>query len=445
MIKRFWKETIQIGKVENKSLSEIHGTINVSQSPNKFKKFLSFVGPGYLVAVGYMDPGNWATDIAGGSKFGFMLLSVILLSNFMAIILQSLAAKLGIATGRDLAQACKDNFSKPVSLTLWVLAEIAIIATDLAEVIGSAIALKLLFGIPLVYGVCITAIDVFALFYLQSKGFRYIEAIVIVLILTIGVCLGVDILLAKPHINDILTGFIPNKDIILNKEALYISIGILGATVMPHNLYLHSSLVQSRNFGKSITEKKEAVKFATLDSTIALMFALFVNAGILIISAGAFYNKGYTEVVDINEAHNLLTPLLGTTLASIVFAVALLASGQNSTLTGTIAGQVVMEGFINLKITPFMRRLVTRLLAVVPAALTVMLSGEAAMGKLLVLSQVVLSMQLSFAVVPLVYFTSNKKIMGEFANKKTTVALATVVSVIIISLNFYLLLNTFNT
>ncbi|QQS66150.1 MAG: Nramp family divalent metal transporter [Chlorobiota bacterium] len=426
------------------SLPEVNNSVTIPKNASFFKKLLAFSGPGYLVAVGYMDPGNWATDIAGGSKFGFMLLSVILISNFMAIILQSLALKLGIVTGRDLAQACHENFSKPVSILLWVFAEIAIIATDLAEVIGSAIALKLLFGIPLVIGVCITTVDVFALLYLQNKGFRYIEALVIVLISTIAICLGIDIILSKPEITKVLLGFIPDRNIVFNKEALYISIGILGATVMPHNLYLHSSVIQTRKYEKTNFGKKEAIKFGTIDSTLALTFALFVNAAILIVAAGTFHTNGFTQVAEIEEAHKMLTPLLGTTLASILFAIALLASGQNSTLTGTIAGQIVMEGFLNLKINPFYRRLITRLIAVVPAVITTIIAGENATGKLLILSQVVLSFQLSFAVIPLILFTSKKKIMGEFVNKLWMIILSSIIATIIIALNCYLLFATFN-
>ena len=426
------------------SLQEVNNSVTIPKNASFFKKLLAFSGPGYLVAVGYMDPGNWATDIAGGSKFGFMLLSVILISNFMAIILQSLALKLGIVTGRDLAQACHENFSKPVSILLWVFAEIAIIATDLAEVIGSAIALKLLFGIPLVIGVCITTVDVFALLYLQNKGFRYIEALVIVLISTIAICLGIDIILSKPEITKVLLGFIPDRNIVFNKEALYISIGILGATVMPHNLYLHSSVIQTRKYEKTNFGKKEAIKFGTIDSTLALTFALFVNAAILIVAAGTFHTNGFTQVAEIEEAHKMLTPLLGTTLASILFAIALLASGQNSTLTGTIAGQIVMEGFLNLKINPFYRRLITRLIAVVPAVITTIIAGENATGKLLILSQVVLSFQLSFAVIPLILFTSKKKIMGEFVNKLWMIILSSIIATIIIALNCYLLFATFN-
>ncbi|MBL0331564.1 MAG: Nramp family divalent metal transporter [Chlorobi bacterium] len=426
------------------SLPEVNNSVTIPKNASFFKKLLAFSGPGYLVAVGYMDPGNWATDIAGGSKFGFMLLSVILISNFMAIILQSLALKLGIVTGRALAQACHENFSKPVSILLWVFAEIAIIATDLAEVIGSAIALKLLFGIPLVIGVCITTVDVFALLYLQNKGFRYIEALVIVLISTIAICLGIDIILSKPEITKVLLGFIPDRNIVFNKEALYISIGILGATVMPHNLYLHSSVIQTRKYEKTNFGKKEAIKFGTIDSTLALTFALFVNAAILIVAAGTFHTNGFTQVAEIEEAHKMLTPLLGTTLASILFAIALLASGQNSTLTGTIAGQIVMEGFLNLKINPFYRRLITRLIAVVPAVITTIIAGENATGKLLILSQVVLSFQLSFAVIPLILFTSKKKIMGEFVNKLWMIILSSIIATIIIALNCYLLFATFN-
>src|SRR5258705_2720022 len=349
------------------SLAEVNRTIPVPKTLGFWRKLLAFSGPGYLVAVGYMDPGNWATDLAGGSKFGYTLLSVILISNLMAILLQSLCAKLGIVTGRDLAQACRDHYSRPVSNCLWFLCELAICACDLAEGIGSAIALNLLFGIPLVWGVCITALDVLAILYLQNKGFRYIEALVITLIVTIGGCFLAEIIFSKPSVVAILGGFIPRPEIIQNKQMLFIAIGIIGATVMPHNLYLHSSIVQTRKYEQSAGGKREAIKFATIDSTVALMFALFINGAILILAAAAFHWSGHQDVASIQEAYKLLSPLLGVGLASVLFAVALLASGQNSTLPGTLAGQIVMEGFINIRLRPWLRRLITRMIAIVPA------------------------------------------------------------------------------
>src|SRR6266853_25809 len=398
------------------SLPESHRTILIAPGAGFWRKLLAFSGPGYLVAVGYMDPGNWATDLAGGSGFGYTLLSVILLSNLMAILLQALCARLGIATQRDLAQACHDHYSQPVSLALWVLCELAICACDLAEVIGSAIALNLLFKIPLVIGVCITALDVLAVLYLQNKGFRYIEALVVVLILTIGGCFLFEVIFSKPELQSVLRGFVPHSEIIRNRDMLYIAIGILGATVMPHNLYLHSSVVQTRNYEQSSAGKSEAIKFATIDSSVALMFALFINAAILIVAAATFHSHGQHDVAEIQDAYKLLSPTLGVPIASALFAFALLASGQNSTLTGTLAGQIVMEGFLNIRLRPWLRRLLTRSLAIIPAVIVTALSGEAGTAKLLVLSQVILSMQLSFAVFPLVMFTSDKQKMGEFAN-----------------------------
>lgn len=428
---------------EQPSLPEVYRSMKIPKNGSWFKKFLAFAGPGYLVAVGYMDPGNWATSIAGGSAFGYTLLSVIFISNLMAILLQALAGKLGIVTGRDLAQACRDHYSKPVSMVLWVLCELAIAACDLAEVIGSAIALNLLFGIPLVYGVLITAVDVLVVLLLQNKGFRFIEILVIILILTIGGCFLVEYFLSKPDALGIAAGFVPSAEIISNPSMLYIAIGILGATVMPHNLYLHSSIVQTRSYEQTSKGKRQAIKYATWDSTIALFFALFINASILIIAAATFHEAGMTEIADIGDAYHMLTPLLGTTLGSIVFGVALLASGQNSTLTGTLAGQIVMEGFLNIRLAPWLRRLITRLIAIIPAVIVTMLYGEKGTGELLILSQVILSLQLSFAVVPLVKFTSDRKKMGEFANKTWVSILAWIVTVVIIVLNAYLLFETF--
>lgn len=425
------------------SLPEVFASVNIPQNGNFFRKLWAFFGPGMLVAVGYMDPGNWATDIAGGAKFGYTLVSVILISNLFAMFLQHLALKLGIATGRDLAQACKDAYSKPVGIALWVLCEIAIAACDLAEVIGSAIALNLLFGLPLSVGVVFTVLDVLVLLYFQGKGFRKIEAIVIALIVMIFLCFGYEIIVSQPDFKAVLGNLIPKPIIVQNPAMLYVAIGILGATVMPHNLYLHSSIVQTRNFDKTHLGKKQAIRFATIDSTLSLFLAFFVNAAILVLSAAAFHQSGHQDVADINDAHKLLDSVLGVKLASIFFAVALLASGQNSTLTGTLAGQIVMEGFLNIKLSPWKRRLITRLVAIVPALIVSLIYGEKKTGDLLVFSQVILSLQLSFAVVPLVMFTSSKAKMGEFANSTFMKITAWLVSAIIISLNIYLLIATF--
>jgi len=425
------------------SLPESYHSIGVPKGVGFFRKALAFAGPGYMVAVGYMDPGNWATDLAGGARFGYTLLSVILLSNLMAILLQSLAVRLGVVTGRDLAQACKDHYSKPVSFALWVLCEIAIAACDLAEVIGSAIALNLLFGIPLLWGVCLTAADVLLILLLQHKGFRYLEALVIALVATVGACFAIELFLAKPDFAAIGLGLIPRGEVVSNPAMLYIAIGILGATVMPHNLYLHSSIVQTRHVLPDAASKREAIKFATLDSTIALLFAFFINAAILILAAATFNQTGHQSVADIGDAHRLLAPLLGTGIASVLFAVALLASGQNSTITGTLAGQIVMEGFLNIRLPAWLRRLITRLIAIIPAVIVTALYGEKGTGSLLILSQVILSLQLSFAVVPLVLFTSQKSKMGSFANSRALTALASVVAVVILSLNTWLLLGVF--
>jgi manganese transport protein len=423
------------------SLPESHGTIAVPPGAGFWRKLLAFSGPGYLVAVGYMDPGNWATDLAGGSQFGYTLLSVILLSNLMAILLQSMCAKLGIVTGRDLAQACRDHYSKPVALILWFMCEIAICACDLAEVIGTAIALNLLFHIPLVWGVCLTALDVLMVLWLAHRGFRWLEAIVVSLMVLIGLCFGLEILFSKPAVTDILGGFVPTAEIIRNPAMLYVAIGILGATVMPHNLYLHSSIVQTRKYQQHAAGKREAIKFATIDSTVALMFALFINAAILIVAAATFYTKGKHDVAEIQDAYQLLSPMLGVGAASVLFAVALLASGQNSTLTGTLAGQIVMEGFLSIRMRPWLRRLITRAIAIVPAALVAALYGESGTAKLLVFSQVVLSLQLPFAVIPLVLFTSEKAKMGEFVNPLWIKVLAWATAAIIVVLNVKLLLD----
>jgi manganese transport protein len=426
------------------SLPEIHSSLYVPSSATFLRKLLAFAGPGFLVAVGYMDPGNWATDLAGGSKYNYSLLSVIMLSNLMAILLQILALKLGVVTGRDLAQACRDHFSRPVSFALWILCEIAIAACDLAEVIGSAIALNLLFHIPLLWGVCLTALDVLLILLLQQKGFRLIEALVIALIGTIGICFGLEIIFSRPSYLGIAKGlFLPPAGIMHDPGMLYIAIAILGATVMPHNLYLHSAIVQTRRFDRTPEGKREAIRFCAIDSTIALCVALAVNASILIVAAATFYRNGYTTVAEIQDAHKLMTPLLGVTGASTVFALALLASGQNSTLTGTLAGQVVMEGFLNIRMRPWARRLITRALAIIPAVVVTAVWGSSGSAKLLVLSQVILSMQLSFAVFPLVIFTGDKRKMGEFANAPWISALSWVTAFLIAGLNGWLLIQVF--
>ncbi len=421
------------------SLPEVYASVVVPRRSDFWRTLLVYVGPGFMVAVGYMDPGNWATDLAGGAQFGYLLLSVILISNLTAILLQHLALKLGIVTGRDLAQACRDYYPRPASMFLWVLCEIAIAAADLAEVIGSAIALNLLFGIPLIAGVIITAGDVIVVLFLQHRGFRYVEALVASLIGVIGVSFAYELLLSHPSLSGIAVGMLPSARILTNPSALYIAIGILGATVMPHNLYLHSSIVQTRAFERTEEGKRNAIRFATIDSTGALMTAFFINAAILIVSAATFHDTPYQNVADINDAYKLLSPALGTALASIVFGVALLASGQNSTLTGTLAGQIVMEGFLSIRMRPWLRRLATRLLAVVPAVIVAAVYGERGTGQLLILSQVILSLQLGFAVVPLVQFTSEKAKMGPFANTRMMKVVAWAVALIIIVLNAFLL------
>lgn len=425
------------------SLSEVHRSIRVPDGGSFWRKMLAYAGPGYLVSVGYMDPGNWATDIAGGSKFGYTLLSVILLSNLMAILLQSLCVRLGVATGRDLAQACRDYFNPRVNFCLWVLCEIAIAACDLAELLGSAIALQLLFGLPLVWGLCITALDVLVLLFLQGKGFRYVEALVIMLVATVGICFAAEIIFSRPDVGGILAGYLPKPEILQNPEMLYIAIGILGATVMPHNLYLHSSIVQTRDWQPTSEKRWEAIKFGTIDSTFALSLALFINSAILIVSAATFHLSGYQDVAEIQDAYKLLSPLLGVSAASAIFGLALLASGQSSTLTATLAGQIVMEGFLQLRLPSWLRRLATRVIAIVPALIAIIFFGERSTGRLLVLSQVVLSLQLSFAVFPLVMFTSNRRLMGEFVNPMWLKILAWLVAITIGGLNAWLLLQTF--
>ena len=413
--------------------------MHVPMNAGWWKKLMAFSGPGMMVAVGYMDPGNWATDLAGGAQFGYALLSVVLISNLMAILLQHLSVKLGVVAERDLAQACRDHFGRKTSFALWVLCEIAIAACDLAEVIGSAIALNLLFGIPLVWGVIITAADVLMILALQSKGWRAIETIVAGLVFLIGGCFIYEIVASRPDLPEMLRGFIPTTQIVVNPGMLYIAIGILGATVMPHNLYLHSAIVQTRDYPRDDTGKRVAIRYATADSTIALLFAFFINAAILILAAATFHETGHQDVAGIEDAYELLTPVLGASLASTVFAVALLASGQNSTLTGTLAGQVVMEGFLDIKLRPWMRRLITRLIAIIPAVIVAAMYGASGVNKLLILSQVILSLQLSFAVVPLVWFTSSKIKMGRFVNAPWLIATAWIITAIIALLNAFLL------
>jgi manganese transport protein len=425
------------------SLPEVHRSVVVPVTASFWRKLFAFSGPGFLIAVGYMDPGNWATDLAGGAQFGYTLLFIVMLSNLMAILLQHLSIKLGVATGRDLAQACRDHYSTPTVWFLWILCEIAIAACDLAEVVGSAIALQLMFGLPLVWGCIITAVDVVAVLFLQSKGFRYIERLVIVLIATIAGAFTLELMFSKPHLGPLLLGFLPSPAILKNQDMLYVAIGIIGATVMPHNLYLHSSIVQTRKYEQNAGGKREAIKFATIDSTVALMFALLVNGGILALAAAAFHWSGHQDVAAIQDAYKLLSPLLGVTGAGILFAVALLASGQNSTLTGTLAGQVVMEGFVNVRLRPWLRRLLTRLIAIVPAVCVIGFFGEGKTTQLLVASQVVLSMQLGFAVWPLMRFTSEPAKMNGFANALWLKILGWTTAAIIIILNLKLLFDTF--
>jgi manganese transport protein len=426
---------------DHASLPEVHRTVVVPSGAAFWRKCLAFAGPGFMVAVGYMDPGNWATDLAGGAQFGYTLLLVILISNLMAILLQHLCVKLGIATGRDLAQACRDHYPRPVVWFQWILCELAIAACDLAEVIGSAIALQLLFGIPLVWGCLITALDAMIVLLLQHRGFRWLEAVVITLILTIGGCFAVELLLAKPAVVGVLAGFVPSAAIVSNPAMLYVAIGILGATVMPHNLYLHSSIVQTRKYEQTAGGKREAIKFATLDSTFALIFALFINGAILVLAAAAFHGTDHQDVAAIQDAYHLLDGVLGVGFAGILFAVALLASGQNSTLTGTLAGQIVMEGFLNIRLRPWLRRLITRAIAIVPAVVVIGLYGEEKSTQLLVASQVCLSMQLGFACWPLMRFTGEKAKMGEFVNPVWIKLVGWTITLVIIGLNVKLLLD----
>jgi manganese transport protein len=424
------------------SLPEVHGTVPVPVGASFWRKLFAFAGPGYLVAVGYMDPGNWATDLAGGARYGYALLSVIMLSNLMAILLQALAARLGIASGRDLAQACRDSYSRRTVIALWLACEVAIAACDLAEVLGAAIALNLLFHLPLIWGVTLTAADVLVVLYLQNHGFRYVEALVVGLILAIAGSFAIELWLARPDMGAVALGFIPSADVIRDREMLYIAVGILGATVMPHNLYLHSSIVQTRKYTDSVESKREAIRFASIDSTVALMSALFINAAILVMAAASFHGSGHQDVADISDAYSLLSPLLGTTMASVLFAVALLCSGQNATLTGTLAGQIVMEGFINIRLRAWMRRLITRLLAIIPAVIVVYLYGERGTGALIILSQVVLSLQLPFAVFPLIVFTADRAKMGSFVAPAWMRVLAWIAGIVIAVLNAWLLYQT---
>src|SRR5256714_1418817 len=427
--------------VTRPSLPEVFSSLPVPTSATFLRKLLAFAGPGFLVAVGYMDPGNWATDLAAGSRYNYALLSVIMISNLMAILLQSLAIKLGVVTGRDLAAACRDHFSRPVNFVLWGAAEIAIAACDLAEVIGSAIALNLIFHIPLLLGVCLTALDVLIILFLQQGGFRFLEALVVTLVATVSVCFGLEILFSKPSLVGLAHGFfVPSPQILRDRGMLYIAIGILGATVMPHNLYLHSAIVQTRDFDRTHEGKREAIHYSVIDSTVALTFALLVNAAILIVSAATFYRHGFNQIAEIQDAHKLLSPLLGVTGASTVFALALLASGQNSTLTGTLAGQVAMEGFLNIRLRPWLRRLITRSIAIAPAIVVTALWGEKGTADLLIFSQVILSMQLSFAVFPLVMFTSDRRKMGEFVNAPWLRALSWSTAALIAILNTWLLI-----
>jgi manganese transport protein len=421
------------------SLSEAHRSVPILATASFWRKMFAFAGPGYLVAVGYMDPGNWATDLGGGSKFGYTLLCVVLLSSLIAMFLQALSAKLGIATGRDLAQACREHYSRRTSIFLWIICEVAIAACDLAEVLGSAIALQLLFHLPLLIGVILTGADVLIVLALQGRGFRWIEAMVITLIVTIAGCFAYEIFFAQPLWREAASGLLPTAEILRNREMLYLAIGILGATVMPHNLYLHSSIVQTRAFGLEVESKREAIKFSILDSSIALGFSFFINAAILVLGAAAFHHRGLTEVADISQAYKLLTPVLGASLASVLFACALLCSGQNSTLTGTLAGQIVMEGFLHFQVKPWQRRLITRSLAIIPAVIVIAIMGEGGVMRLLVFSQVVLSFQLPFAIVPLVQYTADRTKMGAFVNRKWITALAWFVAATVIALNMLLL------
>jgi manganese transport protein len=436
-------ETVSRTALAEPSLPEVHASVSISRSPIYWRRLLGFLGPGFLISVGYMDPGNWATDIAGGSRFGYTLLFVIMASNLIAILLQSLSLKLGVATERDLAQLCNEAYGRTASFALWIFAEIAIAACDLAEVIGSAIALNLLFHIPLFYGVLITSLDVLLILLMQRWGFRYVEALVIALIGTIIAMFGVQMFLSRPDYWPVFRDlFVPSSAIVTNPDMLYIAIGILGATVMPHNLYLHSSIVQSRKYKRTSAGKRDAIQMANVDSALALMIALFVNAAILIVAAAVFHRAGLFNVAAIQDAYKLLSPMLGAAGASTLFAIALLASGQNSSITGTLAGQVVMEGFIHIRLSPWLRRLITRSLAIIPTIIVVAITGEQGTEKLLILSQVILSLQLSFAVIPLVIFTGDRARMGEFVNGRWLQGLAWFTAILIAALNAWLLVET---
>jgi len=417
---------------EEASLREVHASVSVVGKKGFWKKLFSFLGPAYLISVGYMDPGNWATDIAGGSKFGYSLIWVLILSNLIALLLQSLSARLGLVQGLDLAQASRANYPKQVNIALWLLAEIAIAACDLAEVLGMAIGLQLLFGIPLLYGVVLTVLDTFLLLFLMKQGMRKMEAFILALIAIIGIAFLIQVFLAKPQMNDLLKGLIPS---IQGKEALYISIGIIGATVMPHNLYLHSSLVQTREIKRSQEGIRSAIRFNFLDTFIALNLALLVNIAILVLAAAAFYSHGLFGVAEIQDAHKLLAPILGHSIAPIIFAIALIAAGQSSTLTGTLSGQIVMEGYLNLRIQPWLRRIITRLLAIIPAFLVIWISGESETGSLLIFSQVILCLQLGFAIIPLIHLVSDKKKMGVFVIPPWVKTLAWASAALILLLN----------
>jgi len=423
------------------SLSEVYGSVTVRSTGPVWKRLLAFLGPGYLIAVGYMDPGNWATSLAAGSKFGYALLSIALLSNIMAIVLQALCTRLGIGAGRDLAQACRDAFPRAMSIPLWAAAEIAICATDLAEVIGTAIGLNLLFAIPLEIGVLLTALDVFVVLWMQRLGFRWVEAFIVALLGVIAACFAIQIAMADPHWGAVLRGFAPTTDIISNPDKLYLALGILGATVMPHNLYLHSGIVQTRRFGTSLPEQREAIMLATADSTLALMLALVINASILILAAATFNSSGKTDVAELDQAHSFLAPLLGSAIAPTLFAVALLCCGLNSTVTATLSGQIVMEGFLDIRLPGWARRLITRAVAIVPAAVVTIWYGERGTAQLLILSQVILSLQLPFAIVPLVMFTADRRKMGALVAPRWLTVAASVIAAAIIILNLKLIVD----
>lgn len=435
---KIWKK-----KNNNPSLSEIFSSIHIPKKGGFWKKFFAFIGPGFLISVGYMDPGNWATDIAGGSKFGYTLLSVILISNFFAIIFQYLSLKLGIVCERDLAQACRDHYNPIINFILWILCEIAISACDLAEIIGSVLALKLLLNIPMIWGLFITTADILIILFFQYKGFRYVEYGVAILILIILSCFFIEIITSNPEITSILKGFIPNVDIVKNPKSFYISVGILGATVMPHNLYLHSSIIQTRNFPRTEKGKKMAIKYGTIDCIFSLFLAFLINSSILILSSATFHKFGYTNISDITDAHKLLNPILGYGFSSILFSIALLASGQNSTLTGTLAGQIVMEGFLNIQLKPWIRRIITRSIAIIPATIIIFIYGEKGTTELLIVSQIILSIQLIFAIIPLINFTGDVKKMGKFVNNFYLKIISWIIAFILIIMNLFLLYDIF--